>query len=190
MPNSRIAAVMVATLLMAACANNATAPLQATDQYVDLDRFMGDWYVLASIPVTIPFFSEEGAHNAVESYRLMQDGAIETTYTFRKDSFTGPIKRMQPTGFVYNEQTNAEWRMQFLWPFRAPYLIAYVDSEYQTTIIGEPKRRYVWVMARDPVIDEPTYAQLLERVEQMGYDLERLQRVPQRWPEDPQAPPR
>jgi len=186
----RLGGLLMAALMASACSTTGPAPLQATDQPIDLPRFMGDWYVIASIPVTVPFFSEAGAHNAIESYRLADDGSIETTYTFRKDSFDGAIKRMRPKGFVYNQVTKAEWRMQFLWPFRAAYLIVYVDPDYQTTIIGEPRRRYVWVMARTPQIPEASYAALLQRLVESGYDTAQLQQVPQRWPEDPQAPPR
>ena len=52
---------------------------------VDLPRFMGDWYVIANIPT----FIETGAHNAVESYALAEDGSIETTFTFRDGAFDG-----------------------------------------------------------------------------------------------------
>jgi len=185
----KLACLLAASIFMNACSSNGQ-PLQATDKVIDLPRFMGDWYVIASIPVTIPFFSEAGAHNGIENYRLTGDGVIETTYTFRQDAFDGPIKRMQPKGFVHNEETNAEWRMQFLWPFRAAYLIAWVDDDYQTTIIGEPKRRYVWVMSRQPEVSEGDYQALVARVAELGYDTSKLERQPQRWPEDPDAPPR
>jgi apolipoprotein D and lipocalin family protein len=149
---------------------------------VELERFMGDWYVIGFIPVTIPFFSEEGAHNGVESYRLTDDGVIETTYTFRKGSFDGPEKRMTPKGWVHNEETNAEWRMQFLWPFEAAYLIVYLDEDYRRTIIGVPSRKYVWIMSRDPELSDAHYQELLDYVARAGYDIEKVQRVPQRWP--------
>jgi apolipoprotein D and lipocalin family protein len=186
----KIFSLLLSLTIMTGCAASSQAPLQAIDRPVDLERFMGDWYVIASIPVTIPFFSEAGAHNAVESYRLAGEGRIETTYTFRRDSFTGPVKRMTPTGFVHDTDTNAEWRMQFLWPFRAAYLIAYLDPDYQTTIVGEPKRRFVWVMSRTPEVAADTWASLRNQVEALGYDVAKLQRVPQQWPEDPQAPAR
>ena len=110
------------------------------DRKVDLQRFMGDWYVIGFIPITLPFFSEEGAHNGVETYRLTDDGVIETTYTFRDGGFDGPEKRFTPRGWVHDHDTNAEWRMQFLWPFKAAYLIVYVDQDYQKTIVGVPDR--------------------------------------------------
>jgi len=166
------------------CAANTMPPLEAIDRKVDLERFMGDWYVIGFIPVTIPFFSEEGAHNGVESYRLTDEGVIETTYTFRKGGFDGPEKRFTPKGWVYDKETNAEWRMQFLWPFKAAYLIVYLDEHYQKTIIGVPARKYVWIMSRDPYVSDADYQELLHKVAAAGYDIGRVQRVPQRWPSE------
>ena len=70
---------------------------------VDLQRFMGPWYVIANIPT----FIEKGAHNAIESYQLNADGTIATTFTFREGSFEGPEKRHEPTGFVTDTTSNA-----------------------------------------------------------------------------------
>jgi len=176
---------LVALLCLAiagGCASPTTPPLMAMDRKVDLERFMGDWYVIGFIPVTMPFVSEEGAHNAVESYRLTDEGVIETTYTFRKGAFDGPEKRMTPKGWVHNEETNAEWRMQFLWPFAAAYLIVYLDEGYRRTIIGVPDRKYVWIMSRDPELSDADYQELLDYAAGVGYDSDKVQRVPQRWP--------
>lgn len=143
---------------------------------------MGDWYVLASIPIDLPFVSEADSYNGVESYRLDDEGAIETTYTFRKGGFDGPVKTLRPKGFVYDRDTNAEWRMQFLWPFKAAYLIIYLDGDYERTMIGVPNRGHVWIMARTPSIPEDEYRALVDRLVELGYDVSTLRRVPQRWP--------
>jgi apolipoprotein D and lipocalin family protein len=177
----RIAALLCFTMLNG-CAGTSMTPLEAMDRKVDLERFMGDWYVIGFIPVTIPFFSEEGAHNGRESYRLTEEGVIETTYTFRKGNFDGPEKRLTPKGWVHDEETNAEWRMQFLWPFKAAYLIVYLDEDYQRTIIGVPNRKYVWIMSRDPELSDAEYRELLDYVARVGYDSEKVQRMPQQWP--------
>ena len=81
-----------AALLLGGCQSPAPLP---TVPRVDLQRFMGPWYVIASIPT----FIEKGAHNAVESYRLDADGTIATTFTFRAGSFDGEAKRYTPRGF-------------------------------------------------------------------------------------------
>jgi apolipoprotein D and lipocalin family protein len=173
-----------ALAVLMGCAGNGIPPLEAMDRKVDLARFMGDWYVIGSIPIAIPFFSEEDAHNGVESYRLTDQGVIETTYTFRKGSFDGPEKRFTPKGWVHDEVTNAEWRMQFLWPFKAAYLIVYLDQDYQKTIIGVPDRGNLWIMSRDPQMSDADYQEMLDLAAGLGYDTEKVRRVPQKWPSD------
>ena len=142
--------------------------------HVELPRFMGDWYVLGSIPT----FIEKQAYNAVESYWLDPDGTIATTFTFRKGAFDGPKKRYTPKGFV-RDSSNAVWGMQFVWPVKAEYLINYVNDDYTQTIIARSKRDYVWVMARSPRISDADYAALVTRVRDLGYDVSKLRRVPQ-----------
>lgn len=176
--------VLLSLAVLSGCAANQMPPLQALDRKVELERFMGDWYVSGFIPITIPFFSEEGAHNGVESYRLTDEGIIETTYTFREGNFEGPERRFTPKGWVHNEETNAEWRMQFLWPFKSAYLIVYLDQDYQKTIIGVPDRKYVWIMSRDPDLSDADYQEMLDHAARIGYDVDEVQRVPQRWRDD------
>ena len=167
-----VAALMLATL--AGCA--ARGPQLATVPEVDLERFMGDWYVIAHIPA----FVERNAFNAVESYKLDGD-RIETTFTFRNKAFDGPEKQYEPNAIVADTQSNAVWGMQFVWPFRSDFRIVYLDEDYRTTIIGRNKRDYVWIMARKPEMSDSEYEALVQRVASMGYDLDELRRVPQRW---------
>ncbi len=166
---------LLAAWLVGGCAGSQ--PPLATVDYVDLDRFMGDWYVIANIPT----FVEKGAHNALESYAMNEDGSIGTTFTFHKDGFDGELKTHTPVGFVRNTETNAEWGMQFIWPIKADYRIVYLDDEYSQTIIGRNKRDYVWIMARSPQITDEDYDRLTALVSGMGYDLDELEKIPQRW---------
>ena len=163
--------------LIAAMAGCSSAPTIPVSTEVDLERFMGDWYVIANIPTRF----EVGAHNAVESYRIDKDGSIATTFTFRDGAFDGPEKVMHPRGFVREGNGNAVWGMQFFWPIKAEYLIAYVDPAYTQTIIARSARDYVWIMARTPTLSADDYARLEQRVRELGYDMSRLQMVPQRW---------
>ena len=175
MPRSRSAlAALPVIALLAGCSSSPTIP---TAKYVDLDRFMGDWYVIANIPTRW----EVGAHNAVESYRRDPDGSIATTFTFREGSFDGEEKVMRPRGFVRDTTTNSVWGMQFVWPIKAEYLIAYVDPAYTETIIARSALDYVWIMARTPTLTDEQYAALERRVADLGYDMSKLQKVPQRW---------
>lgn len=164
-----------AVLLMSGC---ATEPEElATVDFVDLDRFMGDWYVIANIPT----FIEKGAHNAVENYSMNDDGSIATRFTFRADSFDGKEKEYNPKGFVTDTQSNAVWGMRFIWPIKADYRIIYLDDDYSVTIIGRNKRDFVWIMAREPEMSDSRYKELIDFVESVGYDVAEVQRVPQEW---------
>jgi apolipoprotein D and lipocalin family protein len=140
---------------------------------------MGDWYVIANIPT----FIETEAFNAMESYKLNKDGTIATTFTFQEGGFDGEQKTYHPTGYVLDQESNAVWGMQFLWPFKADYRIVFVDSNYSHTIIGRIKRDYVWIMSRAPAIPEEDYQRLLEIISEQGYDLTQIKMVPQRWEE-------
>ena len=141
--------------------------------YVDLDQFMGDWYVIA----TIPTFLERDAYNPVETYQLNSDGTIATTFTFNKGSLNGPTKIYRPRGFIKDRRTNAIWDMQFVWPIKADYRIVYLDDDYQQTIIGRNSRDFVWVMARTPIISEQDYLNLVTMVGSLGYNLNELQKA-------------
>ena len=165
-----------AILLVAGCQSAPMPPL-AQAQKVDLARFMGDWYVIANIPT----FIEKGAHNAIESYRLDADGTIATTFTLRADGFDGKPKRYTPRAYVIDHNSNAVWAMQFIWPLKSDYRIAYLNADYSETVIARSKRDYVWIMARTPTIPDADYQQLLRFVAAQGYDLSLVQKVPQRW---------
>ena len=146
-------------------------PMPVVD-YVDLERFMGDWYVIA----TIPTFLEKDAFNPVETYQLSSDGSIATTFTFNKGGLNGPEKIYRPRGFIEDKRTNAIWGMQFIWPIRADYRIVYLDDDYQQTIIGRNNRDYVWIMARTPTISQEDYSNLVTLVGALGYDLDALRK--------------
>lgn len=170
--------VLLPLVLVGACAGHRPMP---TVDYVDLERFMGDWYVIANIPT----FIERDAHNAVERYSLDQLGRVQTHFSFRQGGFDGELKQYYPTGYIVDEETNAVWGMQFVWPIKADYRVVYLDPQYSITVIGREARDYVWIMAREPAISDAQYAEVRQRVAELGYDVEALQKVPQQWLEDP-----
>ncbi len=146
-----------------------------TVEYVDLNRFMGDWYVIANIPT----FIEKDAYNAIESYRLDDDGTVATTFRFNKGSLDGPLKEYHPRGFIRDKKSNAVWGMQFVWPFKAEYRIIFLSDDYSKTVIGRSKRDYVWIMAREPAISDEEYDAILGFLQEQGYDIKKLKKVPQ-----------
>ena len=173
MKNKIVLSALIASVFLIMSCQSPKSPL-TTVSHVDLESFMGTWYVVGYTPILV----DGKAHNATEHYYLKSDGRIQTTYQYRQGSFDGPLKTFQPTGFVYNKETNSEWRMQFVWPFKAEYRIVHLDDAYQYTIVGRTKRDYVWIMSRQADISEAKYQQLVQRVAELGYDTAKLRRVP------------
>jgi apolipoprotein D and lipocalin family protein len=167
---------IIFSCLIGGCAGTKMDTIPVVKQ-VDLPRFMGDWYVIGVIPTPI----ETKAYNAIEHYALDSDGTIATTFTFYKDAFDGPLKTYKPRGFVVEGTGNALWGMQFIWPIKAEYRIAYLDKDYQYTVIARNARDYVWIMARTPQIPDAKYAELTEFVAKLGYDTAKIRKVPQSW---------
>ncbi len=171
-------ACALSLLLLPACQSAAPAQMKTVAQ-VDLPRFMGSWYVIGNIPTAV----EKDAYNAVETYKLADDGTIDTTFTYRKGGFDGKPKEMKPRGFV-RDQSNALWGMQFIWPIKADYRIVWLADDYSQTIVGREKRDYLWIMARTPNIPDADYQKHVAFAQALGYDVTKIRKVPQRGDED------
>lgn len=162
------------SLFTSACQNTRPLP---TASDVDLPSFMGTWYVIGYTPIVV----DKDAHNAIEHYYQEADGTISTTYQYRKGSFDGKLATFTPKGWIYNSETNAEWRMQFVWPFKASYLILHYDESRGETIIGHPNRKYCWIMTREPEYDSADYERLVGKLTDLEFNKDLIKEVPHDW---------
>ena len=162
--------------LISGCGLN-DAPLPTAEK-VNIDRFMGRWYVHGYTPIII----DKDAYNAIEHYRLDADKKIQTTYQFRDGGFDAEINTLTPVGWVDEKvKSNAEWRMQFIWPFRSDYIILHLAEDYSRTIVVHPSRKYAWIMQREPEMSDEDYERMLQILESEGVDRRLLLRLPQDW---------
>jgi apolipoprotein D and lipocalin family protein len=173
--NTLLSLSLLTLLVLSGCAATTTKPPLQTVDHVDLSRFMGDWYVIG----TIPWFVEKNNVGTMDIYRMRPDGRIDITYAFHKKELSAPRKEMHAVGTILDTQSNARWGVQFLWPFQAPYLVIDLAHDYSTTIIGYPSRDLIWIMARTPTLSEATYQSLLQKAAEQGYDIRRIVKVPQ-----------
>ena len=157
------------TLFLLAGCSAQQGPAMETVENLDLDRFMGQWHVLADI--STPF--DRDAFVPLESYTRVGQNIVETVYSYREGKATGPLRERHLKAFV-SDESNAVWAMQIFWPIKAEYRVVFVDPDYQTTIVGRSKRDFVWVMSRAPEISEPALTALLQRTRALGYDLSKL----------------
>lgn len=151
----------------------ADLPLQSVP--VDLPRYMGRWYVIANIP----YFAERGFVASRAEWTLRSDGRIDDVFIGRKGGFDGPEKRYQFLDTVKPGSNGGEWSVRLFWPIHVTQITLYVDPDYRYTILGYPGKNLGWIFARQPQISEEDYRALLARLDAMGYDTSRFQRVPQ-----------
>ncbi|GLQ45957.1 outer membrane lipoprotein [Dyella lipolytica] len=160
---------------MNGCASDLP-PIQPVS-HVDLTRFMGSWYVIATIPTRF----EKNAYNAVETYTLQSDGNVYTAFRFNNGSFSAPEKKIHSLGIVKANTGNAVWGVQLFWPLRAQYIVAYLSQDYSETIVARDARDYTWIMARTPNVSPHDYVILINKVKALGYDISKIRNVPQQW---------
>ncbi|MDA3958181.1 lipocalin family protein [Oceanispirochaeta sp.] len=162
---------------LSSCATSGKEPFHKTAEYIDLESFSGDWYVIALLPTIF----EKKAANGIENYSLTEEGNIRVKYTFRKGSPQGKEKIMYQDGWVYNNESNADWRVRPLWPLKLPYYILEIDEQYQYTVIGTNNYKYLWIMSRNPDMDEDLLKQIINRMTDRGYDMTDLMYMKQNW---------
>ncbi|MGH8125324.1 MAG: lipocalin family protein [Rhodanobacteraceae bacterium] len=166
----------LATFSATACASGLP-PIKPVAQ-VDLPRFMGKWYLIATIPTSYG----KDAYNAVETYTLKPDGDIHTTFRFNNGAFDGTVKDIHSTGYVSSGTGNAVWGVALFWPFKLQYIVAWLQPDYSQMIVARDKRDYVWVFARTPQVSQADYDALVAEVGKLGYDTSKVREVPQKWP--------
>ena len=170
----KLLALMVATLFLSGCSSTSHIPLRGVD-YVDLERYMGEWFVIAHIPYAL----EEGKVATLDRYALREDGKIDNVFAFREETFEAPEEEWKGVAWVSDTESNAEWRVQFLWPFSASYVIMDIDRDYRWAIVGHPSRKYLWILSRERLMAPGQLEDLIGRAEAQGFDPEVIERVPQ-----------
>jgi len=141
---------------------------------INLEKFMGSWYVISHIPV----WGEKNAYNAIENYSLNDKGQVDVKYTFNDKNLDGPDKKYTMTGFV-NEKESGHWKVQPMWPFKFDYRVVYIDDNYKLTVIARKSRDYAWIMSRTPTLSDVEYSKATAALSELGYDLGALRLVPQ-----------
>jgi apolipoprotein D and lipocalin family protein len=148
-----------------------TAMAQETVKQVDLKKYSGKWYVIAFIPTLF----DKSWNYTTESYALNEKGNYDIYTTYRK-STAGKIHSVRSKGFINKDSGNAKWKVQFVWPIKADYWILELADDYSYTVVGNPKKSFLYIMSRTPTLSETLYEHLVEVCRNKGYDIAKLRK--------------
>lgn len=150
---------------------------------VDFHRYCGTWYEIARLPNK---FQEDCACNVMATYTLLDDGSIKVVNRClkadgdtiqaegkaRRKSDDEPLSKLQvrfaPAFLSF---------LPFVW---GDYWIIDLATDYTYAVIGEPDRKYLWILARSPRMDDALYQEILGRITAQGYDVSKIIRTPQK----------
>lgn len=151
-----------------------------TVSHVDLERYLGHWYEIAKYPNR---FEKKCAGNVTADYSLLSDGKVRVINSCA--GHRGQVAASRGTAKIVDSATNAKLKVAFFWPFYGDYWILDLGSSsepggpYEYSVVGEPSRRYLWILSRSPQIPESLYQEILRRIAERGYDPSKLVRTPQ-----------
>jgi apolipoprotein D and lipocalin family protein len=154
-------------------ASFAQAPLQSVPK-VDLNRYTGRWYEIARYPNR---FERKCDRNVTADYTLRADGKIAVM----NSCMTSEGKLTQANGWakIVDQNTGSKLKVTFFWPFFGDYWIIDLSRNYQYAVVGEPSRKYLWILSRTANMDDKLYAEITGRLAAKGYDAAKLVRVKQ-----------
>jgi apolipoprotein D and lipocalin family protein len=147
-----------------------------TVEYVDVKRYMGTWFEIAKFPQRF----EKGLVGITANYTLLPNGKVRVINSGHKVDLNGKMKTIKGKAWVVDAVTNAKLKVSFFWPFAANYWILELGKEYEYAVVGEESRKYLWILSRTPQMQDTMYNELLKRLQQKGFDVSKLERIPQR----------
>ncbi len=161
---STVLTALIVTLAAAAPSQAAEKqPLEVVDS-VDLERYLGRWYEIASYPA----WFQKNCTAVTADYSLRDDGVIEVINSCRKGTLDGKLKKSKGRAKVVDATTNAKLKVSFFGPFWGPYWIIDLDPDYQWAVIGMPSRKYLWILSRTPQMDEAVYDEIVAQLPSRG----------------------
>lgn len=144
-------------------------PLQ-TVPYVDLNRYAGVWYEIASYPQRF----QKGCTHTTAEYSLSDKGYLIVENLCKKDSLNGRDSYIKGKAFVEPNSGNSKLKVQFFWPFTGKYWIIDLADDYSYAVVSHPNRKYLWILSRTPRMNEEVYGKILKKLNKMDFDTTKL----------------
>lgn len=140
---------------------------------VDLGRYVGKWFEIGSFPM---FFQRNCRADTTAEYAVKADGNVSVTNRCKTDS---GVDEAVGTATVVPDSNNRRLKVSFFWPFKADYWIVGLDADYRWAMVGNPNRKYLWLLSRTPQLPPAELEAALHSARAQGYDLTQLKYTPQ-----------
>jgi apolipoprotein D and lipocalin family protein len=147
-----------------------------TVPYVDLEKYSGKWYEIASYPQRF----QKGCHCTTAEYTPTENGYVIVENKCNKDSINGKETSIQGKAYITKNSGNAKLKVQFFWPFRGKYWIIDLAEDYSYAVVSHPNKKYLWILSRTPQMEEKVYDAILQKLKVQEFDLEKLQKTIQK----------
>jgi apolipoprotein D and lipocalin family protein len=163
------------TIISASDDNGKKRKPPETVEEVDFKKYAGLWYEIARMPNR---FQKKCAGETTAEYRLREDGKITVINQCLK--LDGKIDRIEGIAKVVNPPSNSKLKVSFfnflgLSLFWGDYWIIGLDSDYHWAIVGSPNRKYGWILARNPELNDEQMNKIYRILEKQGYTPDAFQ---------------
>lgn len=140
---------------------------------VDINKYAKTWYEIGRFPHR---FEKKLTHVSA-TYQILPNGKISVLN--KGYNAQNKLKQIKGIAWIPNLNESNKLKVRFFWPFAAPYWIEYLDHDYTIAIVGGPSKKYLWILADKPKIDDNTYQFLLNKAKELGYNIEKIEKVSQ-----------
>ncbi len=157
------------TFILFLTTNTINSQIQ-TVPFVDLNKYAGKWYEIASFPQRF----QKGCCCTTADYTLSEKGFVIVENRCSK----GDGKKhayIKGKAFVVKNSGNAKLKVQFFWPFKGKYWIIDLADDYSYAVVSHPNKKYLWILSRTSKMDQNVYGQIISRLKEKQFDLAKLQ---------------
>jgi apolipoprotein D and lipocalin family protein len=167
------ACAFAAALVLGQAGHAAPAPGPAPEpsKPVDPRRYAGLWYEIARLPNKL----QVDCDAPTADWTKQSDGSFAVVQTCRQGSPTGPLKTWRAAGRIIDGSNNSKIRLGFFGGFiHQDYWIIDRADDYSWCLMSTPTSKWLWIMARRPIVSPSLKAALVARARSLGYDTARL----------------
>lgn len=150
--------------------NMSIAQTLQTVPFVDIKKYAGTWYEIASFPQRF----QKNCTCTTAEYSLTDQDYLIVENKCNKDSIGGKLSTIKGKAFIEKNSGNAKLKIQFFWPFKGKYWIIDLAEDYSYAVVGHPNRKYLWILSRSKTMDKNIYNKIIKECSFKGFDVSKI----------------